>query len=150
MGGTAVGSEFSAMRPVLAALPLALLVIAALFEVADFLGGLAFFGEVAFWNLAAGAAASALAGLAGLVDLFALPMRSPERRTATTYALVHIWSVGLLAMVWLARSGAESHSVGAGLFLVELLAYAGIGFAYWHGSPVAWRATPTSSARRPA
>jgi uncharacterized membrane protein len=136
------------MRPVLAALPLALLVIAALFDVADFMGGLAFFGEVGFWNIAAGAGASAVAGLVGLVDLFALPMRSARRRTATTYAVVHIWSVGLLAMVWLARSGAASHSVGAGLFLVEMLAYAGIGFAYGHGSPLDWRGGPASGARR--
>jgi uncharacterized membrane protein len=130
-----MGNEF---RPVLVAIPLGLLIIAALFDIADFIGGWPFFGDVAFWVLAAGAVASALAGLVGLPDLFALPIRSRARRAATTYGLVHIWSVGLLAVVWLARSGAEHHSVGAALFLVELLAFAGIGVAYWHGSPLAW------------
>lgn len=138
--------EFRTIRPVLVALPLALLIIAILFDVADFAGGLSFFGDVAFWNLAAGAVTSAVAAVAGLADLYALPMRSPARRAATTYGLVHIWSVGLLGMVWLARSGAEQHSVGAALFLVELLGYAGIGFAVWHGAPIAWR-TPASSPR---
>ena len=136
-----MGSE---LRPVLVATPLGLLVIAALFDVADFVGGWPFFGAVAFWVLAAGAVASALAGLVGLADLFALPIRSPARRAATTYGLVHIWSLGLLAVVWLARVGADRHSVGAGLFLIELLAFAGIGTAYWHGSPLAWRGSPAS------
>jgi uncharacterized membrane protein len=139
-----MGSEFNALRPMLVAVPLGLLIIAALFDIADFIGGLPYFGDVAFWNLAAGAAGSALAGLVGLADLFALPIRSPARRAATTYALVHTWSVGLLAVVWLARSGAGHHSVGAALLLVEMLAYGGIGFAYGHGSPLAWRRAPAS------
>jgi uncharacterized membrane protein len=139
-----MGNELAALRPMLVAVPLGLLIIGALFDIADFIGGLPFFGDVAFWVLAAGAAATALAGLVGLADLFALPIRSAARRAATTYGLVHIWSVGLLAMVWLARAGAENHSVGAGLFLVELLAFTGIGFAYWHGSPVGWRGSPAS------
>jgi uncharacterized membrane protein len=139
--------EFTIVRPVLVATPLALLIIAALFDVADFVGGLPFFGDVAFWNLAAGVVTSAVAAAAGLADLYALPIRSPARRAATTHGLVHIWSVGLLGMVWLARSGAQHHSVGAALFLVELLGYAGVGFAVWHGAPVAWRGTPASSPR---
>jgi len=139
-----MGSEFTAIRPVLAAVPMGLLTIAVLFDIADFIGGLPYFGDVAFWVLVAGAATSALAGLVGLTDLFALPIRSAARRAATTYGLVHIWSVGLLTVVWLARSGAEHHSVGAGLFLVELLAFGGIGFAFGHGSPLAWRGSPAS------
>jgi uncharacterized membrane protein len=130
------------MRPGLVALPLSLLILAALFDLADFTGGTPYFGEVAFWNLAAGAAMSAAAGLAGLGKLFALPMRSPARRAATRHGLVHMWSVGLLSMVWLARSGAEHNSVGAGLFLVEVLAFAGVGFAYQHGSPLSWHGAP--------
>jgi uncharacterized membrane protein len=139
-----MGNELAAIRPMLVAVPLGLLIIAVLFDIADFIGGLPYFGDVAFWILAAGAFASAVAGLVGLADLFALPIRSAARRAATTYGLVHIWSVGLLAVVWLARSGAERHSVGAGLFLVELLGYTGIGFAYWHGSPLGWRDSPAS------
>jgi uncharacterized membrane protein len=134
-----MGREVTTIRPVLVGLPLGLLIIGALFDIADFAGGMAYFGDVAFWNLAAGAIGSALAGLAGLADLFALPIHSAARRAATAYGLVHIWSLGLLAMVWLARSGAEHHSVGAALFLVEALAFAGIGFAYWHASPLSWR-----------
>lgn len=131
-----MGSE---LRPVLVAIPPALLVLAAIFDVADFIGGWPFFGDVAFMILAAGALASGLAGLAGLPDVFALPIGSRARRAATTYGLVHIWSVGLLALVWLARAGAEHHSVGAAMFLVELLGFAGVAVAYWHGSPLAWR-----------
>jgi uncharacterized membrane protein len=130
----------SELRPMLLTIPPALLILAAIFDVADFIGGWPFFGDVGFWVLAAGAAASALAGLVGLADLFALPIQSPVRRAATTYGLVHIWSLGLLGMVWLARSGAEHHSVGAGIFLVEVLGFAGVATAYWHGSPLAWRA----------
>jgi uncharacterized membrane protein len=139
-----MGNELAALRLMLVVLPLGLLIIAVLFDIADFIGGLSYFGDVAFWVLAAGTVASALAGLVGLADLFALPIRSAARRAATRYGLVHIWSVGMLALVWLARSGAEHHSVGAGLFLVELLAFAGIGFAYWHGSPLGWRGSPAS------
>jgi uncharacterized membrane protein len=135
------------VRPLLATIPPGLLMLAAFFDVADFVGGLPFFGDVAFWVLVAGAAASALAGLVGLADVFALPVRSPARRAATRYGWVHIWSVALLAVVWLARSGAEHHSVGAALFLVELLAFTGVGFTYSHGSPLPWRGPPASSSR---
>jgi uncharacterized membrane protein len=137
-----MGDDLRAIRPGLVALPLGLLVLAALFDLADFLGGTPYFGDVAFWVLAAGALASAVAALVGLTSLFALPMRSPARSAATRHGLVHIWSVGLLSMVWLARSGAGHHSVGAGLFLVEVLAFAGVGFAYRHGAPLAWRSGP--------
>jgi uncharacterized membrane protein len=145
-----MGDELKAMRPGLVALPLSLLILAALFDFADFTGGTPYFGDVAFWNLAAGAATTAMAGLAGLGNLFSLPMRSPARRAATRNGLIHIWSVGLLSMVWLARSGAEHHSVGAGLFLVEMLAFAGVGFAYRHGSPLRWRSAGAPRSRAAA
>jgi uncharacterized membrane protein len=143
-----MGEELKAMRPGLVALPLSLLILATLFDFADFTGGTPYFGDVAFWNLAAGAATSAAAGLAGLGNLFTLPMRSPARQAATRHGLIHMWSVGLLSMVWLARAGAEHHSVGAGLFLVELLAFAGIGYAYLHGSPLRWRSAPMPRAEQ--
>ncbi|MBX6356138.1 MAG: DUF2231 domain-containing protein [Micromonosporaceae bacterium] len=135
------------LRPVLVATPPGLLLLAALFDTAGFIGGWPFFGAVGFWVLAAGAAASAVASLLGLADLFALPVRSAARRSATTYGLVHIWSLGLLALVWLARAGTEHHRVGAGKFLVELLGFAGIGVARWHGSPVPWRDPRPSRSR---
>lgn len=142
-----IGQSF---RPVLVALPLGLLVIAMLFDFADFIGGLAFFGDVGFWNLAAGAAASGITAAVGVADQFLHPARARARSAATTYGLVHIWSVALLTLVWMARSGAEHHSVGAGLFLVETLAYVGVGIAVWRGAPLAWRGATARRTEAPA
>lgn len=144
---TVIGQSF---RPVLVALPLGLLVITLLFDVAHVAGvggGLPVLGEFGYWNLAAGAAASALAAMFGVADLLVLPVRSATRRTAATHRLVHIWSVGLLTLVWLARTGAEGHFVGGGLFLVELLGFAGVAVATCRDAPLAWRAAIVSGPR---
>jgi uncharacterized membrane protein len=132
-----MGDEFrtigQSIRPMLVALPLGLLSIAVLFDVADLVGGPPFFGEVGYWNLIVGVAAAALAALAGVADLLMIPLRSPARRAATTRGMVHIWAVGLFALVWLARSGSPHHSVRGGLFLVELVAFGTVGVAAWLG-----------------
>lgn len=117
----------------LVALPVGLLSIAVLFDIADMAGGVQFFGEVGFWNLIVGVSAAGLAALVGVADLLMIPLRSPARRVATTQGMVHIWAVGLFALVWMARSGSPHHVVRGGLFLVELVALGAVGVATWLG-----------------
>lgn len=133
----AVEDEFrtigQSIRPMLVALPVGLLSIAVLFDIADLTGGARFFGEVGFWNLIVGVSAAGLAALVGVAELLMIPLRSPARRAATTQGMVHIWAVGLFALVWLARSGSPHHAVRGGLFLVELVALGAVGVATWLG-----------------
>jgi uncharacterized membrane protein len=112
--------------------PYALFVSAVLFDLANVAGGPAFLGAVGHWTVVAALIAAALAGLAGMVDLWDAPdtaVRRPgpgrgdrTRRTAVTFNLVNAAMAGLFVVVCLVRSGLPEYAVTGGLVMVEILA----------------------------
>lgn len=135
------------IQPMLVTFPFGLFVCATLFDLADVTGGPDFLGGVAYWTAVAALVAAALAGLAGMVDLWDAPgsdwaaprarsaaARSTTagprpvgpgdrtRRTAVAFNLVNAAMAGLFVVVCLVRAGVPDRGASGGLVTVELLA----------------------------
>lgn len=121
------------VHPILVMFPLGLLVTSVIFDAADLLGGPALFGEVAYYNIAAGLIGGTLAAAAGVVDLVAIPAGTRAKRIGVFHALVNLGMLLLFLVILMVRMGAENRAAGGGLFVVELLALAAGGLGAWFG-----------------
>lgn len=121
------------VHPMLVMFPLALLVTAVVFDFADIVGGPAFLGDVAYWNIVVGLAVGVLAAAAGVVDLLAIPTGTRAKRVGVTHGLVNSGMLLLFAGVWAVRMAADSRAAGGGLFAIELVALVGAGVGAWLG-----------------
>ncbi|HEY0700878.1 MAG TPA: DUF2231 domain-containing protein [Micromonospora sp.] len=121
------------VHPMLVMFPLALLVIAVIFDLVDAFGGPRGLGDVAYWNILAGLIGGVLAALAGTFDLRAIPRGTRANRVAVTHALINTGVLLLFAGAWAVRATAEYRSAGAGLLAIELVALVGAGFGAWFG-----------------
>lgn len=119
------------VHPVLLMFPLGLLTTAVIFDAGDLLGGPALLGEVAYYTIAAGLIGGALAGVAGLVDLAAIPAGTRAKRAGVAQALIVLAVLLLFLVILMVRMGAEYRAAGGGLFFVELLALAVGGAGAW-------------------
>lgn len=115
------------IQPMLVTFPFGLFACATLFDLADVTGGPDFLGGVAYWTAVAALVAAALAGVAGMVDLWDGPGVDAGpgdriRRTAVTFNLVNAAMAGLFVVVCLIRAGMPDRGASGGLVVVELLA----------------------------
>jgi uncharacterized membrane protein len=113
--------------------PLGLFVTAVIFDYADIVGGPDLLGEVAYWNIVAGLIGGLLAGLAGLVDLLAIPGGTRAKRVGTAHALINVAVLAIFAVSWWARMNGDDRAAGGGLFTLEVLALLGSGVSAWLG-----------------
>jgi uncharacterized membrane protein len=112
--------------------PLGLFVTAVIFDFADIVGGPGLLGEVAYWNIVAGLIGGLLAAAAGVVDLLAIPGGTRAKRVGVAHALINVAVMLIFGVSWLARMGPD-HTIGGGLFALELLALAASGVSAWLG-----------------
>ncbi|MFU8854686.1 DUF2231 domain-containing protein [Micromonospora sp. SL1-18] len=121
------------LHPMLVMFPVALLVIAVIFDVIDVAGGPDYLAEAAYWNIAAGLIGGLLAAAAGSVDLFALPAGTRAKQVGLTHAVANLAVILLFAAVWVVRLGAESRAAGGALIAIEVVALAILGISAWLG-----------------
>jgi uncharacterized membrane protein len=110
--------------------PIALFTIAVMFDAASVLTDWRLLGEVGYWDLIAGLIAAVLAVGAGLLDVRALFVRSPNRLTGARHTALMIVTVALFALAWADRRHG-GHAGGGVTLAVELLALAAASVAVW-------------------
>ncbi|MEV6306110.1 DUF2231 domain-containing protein [Actinoplanes sp. NPDC051861] len=130
-----------AVQPILVMFPLGLFAMAAMFDMADLLGGPSILGALAYWNLVAGLFAGVLAALATAVDV-AFVRHPSARRLGVLRALVNMGVLVTFAVILMLRMRAPDRAIGGGLFAVELLALALAGYGAWFGGKVATGQAP--------
>ncbi|MEU9510004.1 DUF2231 domain-containing protein [Micromonospora sp. NPDC048170] len=113
------------IQPMLVTFPFGLFVSATVFDLTDVLGGPAFLGEVGYWTSVAALVAAALAAVAGMIDLWDVPV-DRTRRTAITFNLVNVAMAALFLVSCLVRADAPQRGASLVLLLTELVAL-GIG-----------------------
>ncbi|MBQ0981267.1 MULTISPECIES: DUF2231 domain-containing protein [Micromonospora] len=116
------------IQPMLVTFPLGLFVSATVFDLTDVIGGPAFLGEVGYWTGVAALVAAALTAVAGMVDLWDVPV-DRTRRTAVAFNLVNAVMAGMFLLTCLVRSQSPEHGASAAILITELVALAagGIG-----------------------
>lgn len=116
------------IQPMLVTFPLGLFVSATVFDLTDVVGGPAFLGEVGYWTGVAALVAAALTAVAGMIDLWDVPV-DRTRRTAVAFNLVNAVMAGLFLLTCLVRSQSPEHGASAAILITELVALAagGIG-----------------------
>ncbi|MEH1016029.1 DUF2231 domain-containing protein [Micromonospora sp. CPCC 206060] len=136
------------IQPMLVTFPFGLFVCAAVFDLADVIGGPAFLGQVGYWTAVAALVAAALAGIAGMVDLWdARP--GPTRRTAILFNLANVLMAVLFVLVSLIRAQAPEQGATGGMVAVEVVALGVGAVGVWLGTRLvqqfdARRTEPTS------
>lgn len=121
------------IQPMLVTFPYGLFVCAALFDLADLLGGPAILGLVGYWTTVAALCAAGLTAVAGLVDLWDVPA-GPTRRIALTFNLVNAAVAVLFVVACLIRSGTAERGASVPLLVIELLGLAIGALGVWLGS----------------
>lgn len=111
------------IQPMLVTFPLGLFVSATVFDLTDVIGGPAFLGEVGYWTGVAALVAAALTAVAGMVDLWDVPV-DRTRRTAVAFNLVNAVMAGMFLLTCLVRSQSPEHGASAAILLTELVALA--------------------------
>ncbi|MCX4390421.1 DUF2231 domain-containing protein [Micromonospora peucetia] len=111
------------IQPMLVTFPFGLFVSATVFDLTDVLGGPAFLGEVGYWTSVAALVAAAMAAVAGMIDLWDVPV-DRTRRTAITFNLVNVAMAALFLIACLVRADAPQRGASVVLLLTELVALA--------------------------
>ncbi|MCG5469429.1 DUF2231 domain-containing protein [Micromonospora sp. LAH09] len=111
------------IQPMLVTFPLGLFVSATVFDLTDVIGGPAFLGEVGYWTGVAALVAAALTAVAGMVDLWDVPV-DRTRRTAVAFNLVNAVMAGMFLLTCLVRSQSPEHGASAAILITELVALA--------------------------
>lgn len=111
------------IQPMLVTFPLGLFVCAAVFDVADVVGGPRLFGEVGYWTAIAGLVAAALAGAGGLVDLWDT-RTGPTRRTMVIFNAINLAMTAIFMLACLVRAHDPQRGATGALVAAELLALA--------------------------
>jgi uncharacterized membrane protein len=112
------------IQPVLVTFPVGLFACAVLFDVARVFGAPRLVGEVGYWTVTAGLVAAGLTLVAGLVELWDVPERSPVRRPAVTLLQVNGAMTGMFLLVCVMRAAPAARAASGGLVAVEVLALA--------------------------
>jgi len=109
------------IQPMLVTFPFGLFVCATVFDLADAAGGPVFLGEVGYLTAVAALVAAALAGVAGMVDLWDVP-QGGTRRTAVAFNLVNVTMAVIFMLACLVRADAPGRGASGALLVVELVA----------------------------
>jgi len=121
------------IHPMLVVFPLGLFVTATVFDLVELLSGDQTFGQVGYWNIAAGIIGAVLAAVTGLIDWTAVPAGTRAKRLGLLHAAANTVVLLLFLTSWLARMDNTEHVAGGGWFAVEVVAVAIGGVAAWMG-----------------
>ena len=121
------------VHPMLIVFPLGLFVAATVFDLVELLTGDNTFGEVGYWNIAAGMIGAVLAAATGLLDWTGIPAGTRAKRIGLLHGAANAVVLVLFLVSWLARMNNTDHVAGAGWFVVEVVALGIGGVAAWMG-----------------
>jgi uncharacterized membrane protein len=119
--------------------PLGLLTTAVVFDAIHLGTGNDTFSQVGFWNITAGAVGAVLAAVFGVADWTAIPGGTRARTVGLRHGALNGTALVLFLIAWLVRLDRPGHTVGGGLFLVELVGAAIVGVAGWLGGELVER-----------
>jgi uncharacterized membrane protein len=121
------------VHPMLIVFPLGLFVTATVFDLIQLLTGDRTFGEVGYWNIAAGMIGAVVAAVTGLLDWTGIPAGTRAKRIGLLHGAGNAVVLVLFLVSWLARTDNTDHVAGGGLFAVEVVAIGISGAAAWLG-----------------
>ena len=98
------------IHPMLIVLPLGLFIAAVVFDILYLVTSTAAFATVAFWNIAAGIIGGLAAAVFGLWDWLAIPGGTRAKSIGLWHGAGNVVVVGLFAVSWLLRSGAQGNA----------------------------------------
>jgi uncharacterized membrane protein len=126
------------LHPALVHFPVALWTASLAADGAARVTGAAFWGPAAWWCLAAGLAAAALAATAGFVDYSLLPPKHPGFRAATAHMLAMSFSALCFLASVLLRGGPAS-AAGNGAVIFSALGFIALVAGGWLGGTLVYR-----------
>ena len=127
------------IHPVLIVLPLGLLSIGVLFDVAYLVTGTEVFAEVAYWNITVGIIGGLLAAVFGLLDWWAIPKDTRAKRIGLWHGVGNVVIVGLFLVSWLLRQSAHAYAPNTLPFLLGLVAVVLALVTAWLGGELVYR-----------
>jgi len=126
-------------HPMFVVFPLALLVVATLFDVVWFATDDTMWSRAAFWNIAAGGLGGVIAAVFGLIDWLAVPDNTRAKLIGVYHALGNVVVLATFGVSWGLRYSDATHEASAGTLLLQVL---GLGFAVvsgWLGGELSQR-----------
>jgi uncharacterized membrane protein len=121
------------IHPMLVVFPLGLFITAVVFDLVYLVSGNDTFSQVGFWNITAGAIGAILAAAAGLLDWTGIPSSTRAKRLGLWHGGLNALVLVLFLLCWIVRLNEAGHTLGGGLFVVEIIAIAIGGTAAWMG-----------------
>jgi uncharacterized membrane protein len=121
------------IHPMLIVLPLGLFLSAVVFDALYLWRGTPAFGEVGYWNIAAGIIGGLLAAVFGLIDWLAIPAGTRAKRIGLLHGGSMVLVVTAFAAAWWMRTSAFEQIPTTNVFLLELAALALGTVAAWLG-----------------
>jgi uncharacterized membrane protein len=119
--------------------PLGLFVTATIFDLIALAGGNAVFGQVGFWDIAAGMIGAVLAAATGLLDWTSVPAGTRAKRIGMLHGGANAIVLVLFFISWLIRLDNTDHGISAGTFVLQVIAVAVGGVAAWLGGELVER-----------
>jgi uncharacterized membrane protein len=127
------------IHPMLIVLPLGLLSVGVLFDVAYLVTGGEEFAEVAYWNITIGIAGGLLAAIFGFIDWWAIPKETRAKRIGLWHGGGNAVIVLVFVASWLLRQPDSAYAPDVLPFLLGLV---GVGLALitaWLGGELVYR-----------
>jgi uncharacterized membrane protein len=121
------------VHPMLIVFPLGLFITAVIFDLIQLITDNATFGQVGYWNIAAGMIGAVLAAVFGLLDWTAVPSGTRAKRIGLWHGASNTVVLLLFLVSWLLRMNNTDHVAGGGPFTLEVIAIAVSGMAAWMG-----------------
>lgn len=121
------------VHPMLIVFPLGLFVTAVIFDLVQLITDNGTFGQVGYWDIAAGLIGAVLAAATGLADWTAIPTGTRAKRIGLLHGGANAVVAVLFLISWLVRMDNVDHKAGAGPFVLEVIAIALGGVAAWLG-----------------
>jgi uncharacterized membrane protein len=128
-----------AIHPMLIVFPLGLLSTAVIFDVLYLVTDRSGFTVAAAYAIAAGVIGGLVAAVFGLIDWLAIPARSRAKRVGLLHGAGNVVVVGLFAVSWLLRAGAQGWEPGAVALVFSFLGVALAGVTGWLGGELVER-----------
>jgi uncharacterized membrane protein len=127
------------IHPMLIVLPLGLLSIGVVFDIAYLATNEPTFAEVAFWNITAGIIGGLVAAVFGLIDWFAIPKDTRARRLGLWHGGGNLVVVLLFIASWILRLPDHAYAPDVVPFLLGLIAVAMAVVTAWLGGELVYR-----------
>jgi uncharacterized membrane protein len=128
-----------AIHPMLIVFPLGLLATAVIFDILYLITDRPGFPVAAAYAIAAGVVGGLTAAVFGLIDWLAIPAGSRAKRVGALHGAGNVVVVGLFAVSWLLRAGAQDWEPGLWALVFSFVGLALAGVTGWLGGELVER-----------